>query len=378
MLTFCTPGHLQLEALSTFGLTSKNESQIGRFGTGLKYGTAVILANQGTMRIISDSGESIVGREPAEFRGKPVLYATLNGQRLSFTTELGRDWKPWMAFREFYANTLDEGGFFVRGSAERRAGWTHIEIDCPALEAVHDNFEEHFIDPDEQPICRVGDLEIYRGESSQIFYRGFAVYSLPKGQKASFRYNITSHLALTEDRTAASAWEIFGQLEFHLADLQHEEVLAKVLHRDSFEAALNFGGAPSPAFVGVTQKLGNDASPAALLASAKAEYKSRSKDPSILSEASKSNHHLMQAIAMLRIIGAPLEGVRFGMLPIPHGAPFESRAADKTIIINEDAREDAEQCLQRVFAAFAQMHPNFFRDRAVRLAKEIAMKEQAR
>ena len=379
MILFRTPGPLDLHAVSTFGLTSKDESQIGRFGTGLKYATAIVLRLGGSITIYQPFGERLeFGIEPGIFRNKPVAFATMNGQRLPFTTELGRDWKPWMAFREFYANTLDEGGVFYRVNSPEQLpapcpSHTDILIECAEFDAVHDNFEEHFIDPDEKPIAVCPGLEIYAGASRQVFYRGFAV--MHTQDTTAFRYNITGALALTEDRTAESAWAVLRRIECGLLECNDETILTTALGQESdFEQALDFPTHTncSATFLGVTEKLGDNCSPTALLAAAHTRHRRAKTSGDIYESADAPNSNgLFSALAHLRIIGAKLEGYKFAYLAIPSGAPFETNGFDKKIIINEKYRGDAEATLEHLLAAYLQCEPSFAKKRLLRLAKEL-------
>lgn len=384
MIAFTTPGPIDLAAVQTFGLSSKNESQIGRFGTGLKYATAIVLRLGGRIRIEQATGEVYnFDCEPAMFRNKPVAYVTMNGERLAFTTDLGRDWKPWMAFREFYANTLDEGGTFERlfeaPSAPAPAGHTRILIDCIEFDAVHDNFEEFFIDPDERPLWTGGGIEIYSGQSSQIFYRGFAVMHIEA--PTLFRYNITDSVALTEDRTASSAFAVFRIIETALAQCSDEDILTKIIGAENgFEQGFDY---PlhidcSAAFCGVVKKLGQDANPSAQLAVAHTEHRNAKQSADVYEAAENpTSNNLMQALAHLRLLGADLSGFKVAYLPIPGGADGDVNSFHKRIIINDSYRDDFEGTLKHLLTAYMKCAPNFAHTRLMQLASELGKKLEA-
>lgn len=379
MILFRTPGVIELAGLTTFGLSSKDESQIGRFGTGMKYASAIVVRLGGSLRIRTAQGEKRLGVSPAMFRGKPVAYVTLDDERLAFTTELGRDWLPWMAFREFYANTLDEGGTFYRAQSESQLpapcpAHTDIIIDCAEFDAVHDNFEEFFIDPEDTPIYASSGLEIYAGQSKQVFYRGFAVYDLPT--PAKFRYNILGSLDLTEDRTAASAWEVFGKLENAFSHCTDEAVLETVLHADSeFESCLSYSTHTdvSAAFLGVAKKLGDSASAPAALAAAHTEHRRAKNSGQIYEDVEQGagSQNLMNAIAHLRIMGAPLEGLKAAYHTIPGERELEVNKYSKTFIINKKFRDDESRTLSLVLQAYLEIYPDFAYKRLLKLAREL-------
>lgn len=242
MIIFRNPGTLDLRAIRTFGLSSKDgQDKIGRFGTGLKYATAVI-ARQGGSMTISTSGQSYaIGAITDDFRGRDVTQLTMNGEPLPYTTDLGRDWEPWMAFRELYANALDEGGGVSRSDrAETACGdETVLAVDLPAFEAIFFSMEEHFIGQDEAPIWRSAAVEVYRGRSLFVFYKGVAVMKLK--EPAAYRYNLLGYIDLTEDRTAKYDWQVRNRIADALAATDSEPIARAVVdQRNAFEASLDF------------------------------------------------------------------------------------------------------------------------------------------
>ena len=94
---FITPGEIDLRALTMFGLSSKSSDQIGRFGTGLKYATAIVCRLGGSITLQTSENTHTIQTAPGEFRGTSVDYIYLDDQPLNITTNLGRDWEPWMA-----------------------------------------------------------------------------------------------------------------------------------------------------------------------------------------------------------------------------------------------------------------------------------------
>ena len=98
-------------SITTFGINAKNnDSAIGYFGTGLKYAIAIIL-REGCKIAINSCGNSYkFSLKEQTIRGKSFSVICMNGNPLGFTTELGKNWELWMAYRELHCNTLDEGG----------------------------------------------------------------------------------------------------------------------------------------------------------------------------------------------------------------------------------------------------------------------------
>ncbi len=245
MIYFTTPGKLDEKALKTFGLSSKDESQIGRFGTGLKYSIAIILRLGGTLKIISGDKTITFEAYDDEFRGKP--YQGVNmviGEekiQLPFTLNLGRDWPNWTAYRELYANTLDEGGTvdFSTETIPCPENSTQFIVDCAALFKVHFEFDLYFISPDETPLAEAGRIDIYPGKTNKVYYQGIAVYT--SEQTMHYRYNIKEPLILTEDRTARHSYYVTDIIRKNLTQLVDEEVAKNVFStKADFETTLEY------------------------------------------------------------------------------------------------------------------------------------------
>ena len=99
---FATPAPFDLKALKIMGLSVKvKDNPIGYFGTGLKYAIAICLRN-GCNVTLKTAGETYKFTYKEElFRGDPVNQIYMNDVPLPFTLEYGKNWKLWMAFREF-------------------------------------------------------------------------------------------------------------------------------------------------------------------------------------------------------------------------------------------------------------------------------------
>src|SRR5882724_11960473 len=111
MIVFQNPGLIDLDAALVMGVNAKlGESPIGFFGTGLKYAMATLLRNNCRFRIFRGVEEFQITTQKLSFRDKNFDLVWLNGSKLGFTTDLGRNWKPWQAYRELYSNAKDEGG----------------------------------------------------------------------------------------------------------------------------------------------------------------------------------------------------------------------------------------------------------------------------
>lgn len=208
-LVFKNPGELDMNMIRIMGVSVKeSDNPIGFFGTGLKFAIATILRLGGTITIFTGGEKHTIDTLDIELRGKSFKQITLDGQPLGITTELGKQWKPWMAVRELYSNALDEGGSVsLRSGVKDVAPYigsslpigTAIVVTGEAFVDVWKNRSEYFIDPQEVPVEANEFVHSYEGPSKSIFYRGIKV-----GEglcQTAYKHNIQSPIDLTEDRT---------------------------------------------------------------------------------------------------------------------------------------------------------------------------------
>lgn len=216
---FDTPGLLDMRAVTTFGLSVKeNDNPIGYFGTGLKYAIAILVRNGADLAITTSSGDiynfSVRTQEFRNVEFNAIYMAgKLHDQELPFTTELGKNWKIWMAFRELYCNTKDENGVCHIGDTDERESrrtewdtWTRITICDKDFYEAYSNRSKYFIE-NRTPIMSHNSIEVYDSPSTYMFYKGICVGDLQRA--ATMTYNHTGFCDLTEDRTISSphAWE---------------------------------------------------------------------------------------------------------------------------------------------------------------------------
>jgi hypothetical protein len=278
-VVFKTKGKLDLRSIMTFGLNAKPNTghPIGFFGTGLKYALAVLTREKIPVTIFIDGRRWTISTELSMFRDKEVheiflerhrTILTPSFRKLPFTTELGKTWKLWQAFRELHSNTLDEGGMtFV---AERRGshwvvndevqtndpGFTCICVESEAFVQEYQDRDKTFL-PDGL-VQRNGTeaVQIFDRPSQHVYYRGIRVLDLDEKERSALTYNILSPIELTEDRTAKSKWDVQWTIQAAVAALEDKERIEKVIFapKSSFEGSMNFYAAPSKTFLDVTSK----------------------------------------------------------------------------------------------------------------------------
>lgn len=260
MIVFENPGEIDIRSISTFGVSVKeSDNPIGFFGTGLKYAIAVLLrADHG---ITIQSGETVVefGTQRESVRGQDFDFITMsiNGAAplpMGFTTELGKTWELWMAYREIACNCKDEAGTAVRTQDDcaPAAGITRVMVTGAAFDDVHTNRRDYLLE--DEPDFVIGNIEVRRRPSAAYYYRGVRVMNQQRASK--YTYNQTSPLELTEDRTVKNPWSVQHQLAGSLLACEDEAFLYSVLtsSTDTFEGSIDFdwsGVTPGQTFMKV-------------------------------------------------------------------------------------------------------------------------------
>lgn len=260
-IAFQTPGVMDIDAAMTFGHTSKKTANpIGYFGTGLKYAIAVILRNGGTVTINTGGkthGFSI--KSKADHNGNPCHSVFMGNVNLRFTPNLGRNWEAWQAFRELYCNTKDESGETTNRMLRPRSGFTTINVSgWDAFDQAFERRREFFLE-DQNPMHRGAQVEVYRGETDAVYYRGILVHRLPEA-RSKFTYNLTGSVTLTEDRTLRFPHSIAHLVGYTMLTMTNKDLLMDMLtaERGTLEAAIALdqtGYDPSELFLDTVQEL---------------------------------------------------------------------------------------------------------------------------
>lgn len=240
-IVFETPGLLDLRAVSMFGINSKphSENPFGYFGTGLKYAIAILLREGCEVTIVADQKFYHFSVRNESFREKAFGFIFMNDDQLPYTTELGKNWKLWQAFRELHSNTIDESGetYCAEQTPRTVRGRTYIIVEGNAFVREFDERFNTFL----RDGARTGSgVQIIDAESHHIFYRGIRVSDLEK--PSALTYNILDQITLTEDRTAKHAYETSNAIKAALVANNDEILLRKALNaeNDRLEASFDF------------------------------------------------------------------------------------------------------------------------------------------
>ena len=173
---FSNKGAIDLDVIRTMGVHVKEtDNPIGHFGTGLKFAIATLLRTGHTVDLYRLGEKISFACVPRVIRNKPFAIVTMNGEQLAFTNDLGKEWKVWQAYRELHSNCLDEMGRITTTPLEDMD--TVWVISGPEIDSCYDNRSQIFLMG--EPAWMAGDgVEVYRGESKFLYYRGVRVYEI--------------------------------------------------------------------------------------------------------------------------------------------------------------------------------------------------------
>lgn len=252
---FANAEAIDLNAIALMGVSVKTgDNPIGFFGTGLKFAIATLLRTGHQVELIRN-GESIPFTvKPETIRGETFERVCMGEERLGFTTNLGRTWEPWQAYRELYCNCVDENGVIDDEQPKGRFG-TMFVITGEAIGACHRNRHEIFLAS--KPISHNDCCEIHRGNGQYAFYRGVRAHK--HGRTALFTYNVTVKMDLTEDRTIKQPYLLEHFAEIAVTDSNDEDLIETALMapEGTFENNFDYSGCsrPSKAFMAVAYRL---------------------------------------------------------------------------------------------------------------------------
>lgn len=239
---FYNKGDIDLLALKTFGISSKeSKNPIGYFGTGLKYALAILMREGARVTLCTGGVCHEFSVREQTFRKDSFQMIYCGDDALPFTTELGKNWSLWQAYRELFSNAKDEGGdAFLGFSGEPIPGETLITVDHPEFYKVHENQELYFTF-NRKPIYVSPELTIYDYYTPHIFYKG--VRAKENRVQPCFTYSIAKGCDLTEDRSLVYDFQIHEQMCKAFIECTDREIIRKVVTASqySYEYELPFG-----------------------------------------------------------------------------------------------------------------------------------------
>lgn len=229
-VVFKNSGVIDLRGILTFGLSAKETSNpIGYFGTGLKYAIAILLREGCKVTLYAGLSKYEFNKKNIEMRGKSFELLTMNDSELPFTTELGKNWKLWQAFRELYCNCLDESGLIYQDSGEiiPSEDTTYFVIEDDNFKECYINRNLYFLNiPAHLELCSEG-VQIYNQPSDAVYYRGIRVGDL--SPPSNLTYNILHPVDLTEDRTLKYSSYELRKLPIYVGKIKDKSVVKSAL-----------------------------------------------------------------------------------------------------------------------------------------------------
>lgn len=240
-ISFLNQGEIDIRAIKIFGVCSKeSENAIGYFGTGLKYALAILLRENQQVKIHIGLETYVFSTIKSKIRVDEFNIITMNGEELGFTTDLGKTWDLWQAYREVFCNMLDEGGTYETGTVEPRAGWTIVEVTGDKFRDIHDKRQAFILET--EPILKLNNLHIHSGSTDQEFYRGLRVSPKALNFPTLFTYNVQEHVDLTEDRTLKYAFEHRSWVLIGIMQITDFSLLQQILCAPigTYESGLDF------------------------------------------------------------------------------------------------------------------------------------------
>lgn len=236
---FKNEGEINPISICTFGVNCKDsDNPIGYFGTGLKYAIAIILREGGEITIFNGLEKFEFSVKKETVRGKDFNIVEMNGSPLGFTTELGKNWDLWQAFRELYCNATDENGGVTDKKIKPKKDNVLIVVNLDSFYGCYNNIGEFVLNT--KPVFEGARCDIHAGNSNKVFYKNISIH---KSREVSlYTYNIKSDLDITEDRTATHAWQIKERIANALVSSEDENLIFKVIHADqgTLEHSLDF------------------------------------------------------------------------------------------------------------------------------------------
>jgi hypothetical protein len=243
---FANAGLIDLDVIRVMGVSVKTGTNpIGYFGTGLKFALSTLLRTGHRVELRRGREVIPVTAQAATVRGKEVQRVFLGEEALPFTTDLGRNWEVWQAYRELHSNTLDEAGEITDQEVEAD---TVIAVEGDAIQREFINRGATFLSS--KPIAANEFLEVHPGSTRHVFYRGVRAGTLP--EELMFSYNLLCPMTLTEDRTFESQFTVQWKLSQLIPRIAHRGIHAQLLAEGKrWDQQLDFTicGTPSQEFL---------------------------------------------------------------------------------------------------------------------------------
>ncbi len=263
VIIFENDGEIDIRAIKIMGISAKTSaSAIGYFGTGLKYAAAVLMREGQEVIIYSGLNKFEFTKSRMDFRGKGFEVLEMNGEVLPFTTEFGKNWQVWQAYRELHCNCTDEGGRIYKAFAapEPQAGKTIIIVKG---QDILESYEQRAtIILDRPARLHAAGVKVHEGAAHSIYCKGIAAANIKHSMNT---YNLTDNTELTEDRTIKYLYQARRQIIEMIVTSDDRKLIESAIcaPEGSFEADFNYcdslenRATPSETFLNLVENSAN-------------------------------------------------------------------------------------------------------------------------
>jgi hypothetical protein len=229
-------GRIDPLALTLLGGSTKRDdpTQIGFFGSGLKYAIATLLREGIAVRVFSGRNEISITLVDKTFRGKTFQVLVVDGRETSITLDVGPKWALWECVRELWSNALDEGDAKWSYADEKDLTPSSDEVSVVAIAAaapivhVFQNLDKIFLADRTRLFHNSVMGSIYKANGPEAFVgrRGIRVHHFD--EPALYHYDFLN-IPINESREA-SVDNVAGHITYLWAHLcNNHELLTDML-----------------------------------------------------------------------------------------------------------------------------------------------------
>lgn len=234
-LVITNQGEIEEGALRFLGGSDKPgvQNKIGYFGSGNKYALSFFARNKYDITIYSGLNELKITTRERVFRNKAFQIIHINERETDITTEFGKDWKLWQAFREIYSNAIDEGNatvFLADEYTPAQEKTVFVIGNTTELNDLYENFDEYFsfrrcdcLFSDNKDVIH----ERLNKESGYVYRKGIRVYEDPIDTLFDYDFN---DISIDESRITGS-YNITSGVSALMRYTTNVEMLAEFLKR---------------------------------------------------------------------------------------------------------------------------------------------------
>ena len=241
-------GELDSSSLILLGASTKrnDDAKIGFFGSGNKYAIATLIRENVPFRIFSGEKEINISTEGVNFRDIEFKKISIDGCPTSLTTDMGPEWREWMAIREWVSNSIDEGNSLIdknyNNDVVGKQGVTRFYVQhVPAVKQVVDNWNSMFAYDRTDVVYSTDKGKIYsqnnKNENILLFRKGIRAYE-SENQKSLFQYDM-NEFHINESRLIDNLYAAGAKVVDMLLQCDNKKIIRKIVEnctkRENYE-----------------------------------------------------------------------------------------------------------------------------------------------